>query len=132
MYRWSASTLVGEIRHKLTDADAKTFHAFPLTSDAFALYAADANHVYMAEQDTVFRLDNIDAKTFQLLDPGWFFTKDSQRVYFRVCSAAQKRSTNIRGLRISFWKGQKRGISGNRSNSSCRHCFMGTASKGIS
>ena len=81
MYR-GFNTSVGEIRHKLPDADAKTFHAFPQPSDAFALYAADANHVYMAEQDTVFRLDNIDAKTFQPLDPAGFLQRISNAFIF--------------------------------------------------
>jgi DKNYY family len=98
------NTSVGEIRHKLPDADAKTFHAFTQPRDAFALYAVDSNHVYMAEQDTVFKLDNIDAKTFQLLDPRGFFTKDSQRVYFRGAPLLKSDPQTFEVLEYPFGK----------------------------
>lgn len=72
----------GKIKRIVAGADVKTFRACEQPSNAFALFAVDNRHVFMAELYRVVVIAGADPATFELLTPTGRFSRDANRVYY--------------------------------------------------
>lgn len=72
----------GKIKRLVAEADVKTFRACEQPSNAFALFAVDRQHVFMAELYHVVVIADADPATFEVLTPMGRYARDANRVYY--------------------------------------------------
>lgn len=107
---WNAGD--GKINRKVAEADPKTFRTFEQPSIARALFAADNNHVFMAELYRVVVIAGADPKTFEVLTSDGSFARDSKNAFYVGVALKDAHPASFQVIKSPFAKDEKRAYVG--------------------
>lgn len=107
-----ANAGAGKIKRMVAEADAKTFRACEQPSNAFALFAVDNRHVFMAELYQVVVIADADPATFEVLTPTGRFSRDGNRVYYFGVALDGADPTSFKVVQSPFGRDDRRAYVG--------------------
>lgn len=92
---------VGDV-YPLRSADAATFKVLDSAEDARAIYAVDANRVYLGYRHQYMPIDLADPATFTILSEDGQYTADKDRVYWYGVELEGADPTSFRVLKAPY------------------------------